>query len=197
RPCHEGTRVALLDTLHQWIDLPDAPRFLCLTGLAGSGKSTVAYTIASHYDRAPNTGNATTRLAASYFFAQNSSEINDGAVLFSTLALQLANCRTDLKTELLRSTENTYNLGPLSLDIQYQQYMEAMLPALSTTDRDVPRLLLVIDSLDLCPDRDVRRAVFSKLLDFADRGENVRVLITTRMDPALRQILSPACAKAQ
>ncbi|KIL60934.1 hypothetical protein M378DRAFT_903934, partial [Amanita muscaria Koide BX008] len=46
-PCFDGTRVALLREMASWVTSQDESRMYILSGLAGIGKSTVAYTIAS------------------------------------------------------------------------------------------------------------------------------------------------------
>ena len=50
--CHPGTRVDLLPEIYRWADKQDERRIFWLSGLAGTGKSTVARTVArSYYDK--------------------------------------------------------------------------------------------------------------------------------------------------
>ncbi|KIK93400.1 hypothetical protein PAXRUDRAFT_59272, partial [Paxillus rubicundulus Ve08.2h10] len=62
--CLPGTRLDLLARLAGWVDHPDVDQRICwLSGLAGSGKSAVAQTIAEKYA-------SQNRLAASFFFSR-------------------------------------------------------------------------------------------------------------------------------
>ncbi|KIL55588.1 hypothetical protein M378DRAFT_173515, partial [Amanita muscaria Koide BX008] len=81
-PCFEGTRVALLREMAEWVTGLDESRMYVLSGLAGIGKSTVAYTIAS---RAANLN----LLAASFFFSRDESDRKNAKKFFTTIAYQL------------------------------------------------------------------------------------------------------------
>ncbi|KAG6809410.1 hypothetical protein H0H92_000365, partial [Tricholoma furcatifolium] len=48
--CLEGTRVALLQHLHDWVQNPSGERALLLEGAAGKGKSAIAHTIAKQLE---------------------------------------------------------------------------------------------------------------------------------------------------
>lgn len=67
RSCLKGTRTAVMKQITDWIQSADAdaPRVLWLSGMAGTGKSTIAYTIAREYQEQ-------SRLGA--FFAFNRSD---------------------------------------------------------------------------------------------------------------------------
>ncbi|KIL56096.1 hypothetical protein M378DRAFT_89875, partial [Amanita muscaria Koide BX008] len=81
-PCFKGTRVALLREMADWITGPDGSRMYVLSGLAGIGKSTVAYTIAS---RAAELN----LLGASFFFSRDEADRNNAKKFFTTIAHQL------------------------------------------------------------------------------------------------------------
>lgn len=42
RTCHEGTRVEVLAQVKRWFQDPDLPSILWLSGVAGTGKTTIA-----------------------------------------------------------------------------------------------------------------------------------------------------------
>ena len=81
-PCFEGTRVALLREMVNWVISQDESRMYTLSGLAGIGKSTVAYTIAS---RAADLN----LLGASFFFSRDEADRNNAKKFFTTIAYQL------------------------------------------------------------------------------------------------------------
>ncbi|KIK53720.1 hypothetical protein GYMLUDRAFT_109289, partial [Collybiopsis luxurians FD-317 M1] len=63
--CTEGTRIDILKTIKDWVvDTSDCtPPVFWLRGMAGMGKSTIAYSICDHFDN-QDEGH---RLGASFF----------------------------------------------------------------------------------------------------------------------------------
>ena len=47
--CLDGTRVDILQRIREWASSSDSPNIFLLTGIAGTGKSTVARTIAEEF----------------------------------------------------------------------------------------------------------------------------------------------------
>ncbi|KDQ13224.1 hypothetical protein BOTBODRAFT_33830 [Botryobasidium botryosum FD-172 SS1] len=86
KTCLPSTREALLEDIWQWItssEPRDGAEILCLTGVAGSGKSAIAHTIASRcYDEG--------FLASSFFFSQDVAERNNPRKLLTTIARDIA-----------------------------------------------------------------------------------------------------------
>ncbi|KIL60087.1 hypothetical protein M378DRAFT_84150, partial [Amanita muscaria Koide BX008] len=82
--CFDGTKVALLREMGNWVTGQDESRMYILSGLAGIGKSTVAYTIA------PRTANPKLNLlGTSFFFSRDEADRNNAKKLFTTIAYQL------------------------------------------------------------------------------------------------------------
>src|ERR1700716_1506524 len=83
RICHPGTRQNVLKRIQDWIDNPSSTeRIFWLHGPAGAGKSAIAQTIA-HSCGQP-------KVVATFFFYRSDASRNDGNMLFTTLAYQLA-----------------------------------------------------------------------------------------------------------
>src|SRR6266478_540238 len=81
-PCFGRTREDLIADIETWIATGERSRMYLLSGLAGIGKSTVAFTIA---DRAQTAG----RLGASFFFSRDEAERSNTKRFFTTIAFQL------------------------------------------------------------------------------------------------------------
>ncbi|EIW85941.1 hypothetical protein CONPUDRAFT_160858 [Coniophora puteana RWD-64-598 SS2] len=79
--CLEGTRAQLLDTLCTSMERGDR-KLLWLFGEAGSGKSSVAYTVADRLRRKDH-------LAATFFFSLKHTDLNDTSLIYITLAYQI------------------------------------------------------------------------------------------------------------
>src|SRR6266567_2887019 len=80
--CFQLTREALKSDIQTWITTRPESQIYVLSGLAGIGKSTVAFTVA---DKAKKDGN----LAASFFFSRDEAELNNAERFITTVAYQL------------------------------------------------------------------------------------------------------------
>jgi hypothetical protein len=79
--CHQGTRVALLDTIMAWSAASDARHVFWLSGIAGTGKSTIARTVARRCADAR-------RPSASFFFVRSGGgDVASADKFVTTLAL--------------------------------------------------------------------------------------------------------------
>ena len=93
--CLAGTRECFLSEICDVLNNldEDAPRVCLLTGVAGSGKSAVAHSIARLYD-------GQKRLGSSYCFASSDAASRSPKNLFSTIARDLADHDPQYKSAL-------------------------------------------------------------------------------------------------
>ncbi|KAJ7883347.1 hypothetical protein B0H13DRAFT_1583951, partial [Mycena leptocephala] len=83
--CMDGTRVNIIGDLVACLtSTPDSFRVVILSGVAGSGKSTIAKTVATVLAKEKKT------LAASFFFSCDHTDRKEINHLAMTLAMQLA-----------------------------------------------------------------------------------------------------------
>ncbi|EJD41338.1 WD40 repeat-like protein [Auricularia subglabra TFB-10046 SS5] len=192
--CLPGTRTNLLERIHEWIDSTSMPRMLCLAGLAGTGKSTVAYTVAADYDALLRRfeGPLLHRLGASFFFSSASAAAGDGSQFFSTLVYQLALRDPSVRAAVVADPDVVREASSANVRVQYQRLLCA--PLLAVRRTDPCNLVIVVDSLDLCAS-DMRRGILEFLMDLVQRVSYVRVLLTTRSDYATRDLLLSASRK--
>jgi DNA replication protein DnaC len=88
--CLPDTRVDVLNEIRTWIDGQDGRCIFCLSGFAGTGKSTIARTIAREY-------NERKRLGASFFFSRGGGDTSHAGKFFTSIAVQLADTSLSLK----------------------------------------------------------------------------------------------------
>jgi hypothetical protein len=81
--CHRDTRVELLQEIYNWVDRQDEQCIFWLNSLAGTGKSTIARTVARRYFDQK-------RLGASFFFSRGGGDISHTGKFFISFAVQLA-----------------------------------------------------------------------------------------------------------
>ncbi|KAK2730815.1 g-protein beta wd-40 repeats containing [Colletotrichum kahawae] len=102
--CEIGTRVRIQDIIYHWTEDDSGEPLFWLAGPAGTGKSTIARTIADTLD-------GENRLVSGYFFKRGEQGRNDTIRLFPTLAAQLSEAIPAFKYCLHNLPETSLRLG--------------------------------------------------------------------------------------
>jgi hypothetical protein len=117
-----------------------------LCGSAGSGKSTIAYTIAQEWSHS----------GASFFFSKAQLSLRESRLVFQTIAFQLQTDYPILKAQISHALEDRSILTANS----ETQLRGLILDPISRTQADLPeRLVIVIDALDECEDNIITNVV--------------------------------------
>ncbi len=146
--CLPGTRVGVLQTISQWADGEGQQCIFWLSGMAGTGKSTIAKTIAGSYSQQG-------RLAASFFFSQGGGDAGNARKFVTTLAKQLADRVPLARPHIRRAIENNSTILSQTLMDQWSRLILKPLEELNVTDPYQP-YVMIIDALDECEDeRDI------------------------------------------
>ncbi|KAF7970122.1 hypothetical protein HWV62_24942 [Athelia sp. TMB] len=174
--CIPGTRTAILDELHHWINLPDGdtiPRLMVLTGVAGCGKSAISHTIAAYYARLK-------RLGSSVFFDRADQGRRHPGNLLSTVARDVANIDAQWRSELYNIIKS--NDGLRKTHSPARQMESFILEPAKVLGFCGP-IVIVIDALDESGDATSRRALLKCLAqNVSALPSNFRILITTRAE---------------
>ncbi|KIL59903.1 hypothetical protein M378DRAFT_168659, partial [Amanita muscaria Koide BX008] len=180
-PCFDGTRVALLREMTNWVTCQDESRMYILSGLAGIGKSTVAYTIAS---RAADLN----LLGASFFFSRDEADRNNAKKLFTTIAYQLCVYNETFAKAIgdVLLTERGY--AATTKDPQDQLQVLILDPLRSIVQSRARPILVIVDALDECDEDDVS-AVVEGLSQLVRDLPSFKVILTTRPLPYLDYFL--------
>ncbi|KAB8207373.1 quinon protein alcohol dehydrogenase-like superfamily [Aspergillus parasiticus] len=188
--CLPGTQTGVLKQIQSWVDNPEAPPIFWLHGMAGTGKSTIARTVAKKLSRMERLVDDKTLagkccLGGSFFFNQGDSDRNNPTRVFPTLAKNLAGSLPDLTDALCHAIEENDDIATKKIDDQWHELI--LQPLLDLQDRmlSCPTVVLVIDALDECQDRDSWGAnigtILQKFGELKDlKALKVRVLITSR-----------------
>ena len=162
-----GTRESVLDKAEKWTDDSKQPPIFWLHGLAGTGKTAVAQTIAERLF-------ADGHLGASFFCSRNSEDHSNLQLIFPTLAFQLAERYPELAPPLVR-------LLRTNSDITYQSLQEQMKKFLVEPLRSADiSTVIVIDALDECANEGVGPDILSVLGKLVRDIPKVKFFITSR-----------------
>ncbi|KFY27130.1 hypothetical protein V491_01015 [Pseudogymnoascus sp. VKM F-3775] len=178
--CLPDTRVDLLQEIYEWADEKNAQDERCifwLNGLAGTGKSTIARTIARKYHEQR-------RLGASFFFSKGGGDVSHAGKFFTSLAAQLAKTIPSLQKQICDAIVEQSDIANLSFLDQWRQLVLGPLSRLENFQRSY---VLVVDALDECEgDNDVQKIL--ELLAEARSLRTVRlqVFLTSRPEIPIR-----------
>ncbi|KAF8244588.1 hypothetical protein K440DRAFT_471685, partial [Wilcoxina mikolae CBS 423.85] len=178
--CLPDTRVDLLEQIMNWSNNPSDACIFWLNGMAGTGKSTIARTVARAW---ANEG----RLGASFFFSIGRDDVNHADKFFTTLAAQLANSLSSVKTYICEAIEKNPDIFQRGLGEQWKYLILQPLSNLKDVSLNSKLLILVIDALDECKgEEDIKLIV--KLLSKAKSLSTVRlrIFITSRPEVPIR-----------
>ncbi|GKZ21603.1 hypothetical protein AbraCBS73388_007504 [Aspergillus brasiliensis] len=147
--CLSGTREELLLQVNDWGCSSDGPCIFWLNGMAGTGKSTIARSVArSFQDKG--------RLGATYFFKRGEGDRGSARRFVSTVTRQLITAIPSLAPGVTKAIEDDPDISKRGFKIQFEKLL---LEPLSKLDEgpNVRRLVIVVDALDECDDeQDLR-----------------------------------------
>jgi hypothetical protein len=94
--CLPNTRTKLLDEITTWANSKDGKSIFWLSGMAGTGKSTIARTVAQTFS---NCG----QLGASFFFKKGEGERGNASRVFTTMAMDLVVHEPDMLPSIMKA----------------------------------------------------------------------------------------------
>ncbi|TDL13646.1 hypothetical protein BD410DRAFT_693818, partial [Rickenella mellea] len=135
--CLGGTREYLLSAVHEWVQSPTPPLFW-LNGLAGTGKTTIAHSVAEYYDERG-------QLGASFFFSRDQQDRRDTRQVISTIAYQLGKAYPEVEGLIATAIKNH---NPLHSNSQTQLRHLIIEPLSILPHPSSLPTVIVIDALD-------------------------------------------------
>ncbi|KAF9646738.1 hypothetical protein BDM02DRAFT_3063999, partial [Thelephora ganbajun] len=172
--CLKGTRGPILDKIELWARDPDKPPVYWFNGLAGTGKSTIAQTIAERIF-------ADGQLGASFFCSRDFQDRRDLKFIFPTIAVQLARNYPEFRMIFVPLVQSDPEVVHESL---YKQMDKLIARPLKESGIST---VIVIDALDECKDEEPASAILSVLGQFVSRIPKVKFFLTGRPEPRIRE----------
>ncbi|KAH7339070.1 hypothetical protein B0J17DRAFT_717490 [Rhizoctonia solani] len=175
RSCTEGTRKQVLSQIEEWLFDGDMPTVYWLNGMAGTGKTTIAYTFSERLEKRK-------RLAASFFCTRTSADCRNVTRIIPSIAYQLARYSTLFQSALCEVLGEEHDVGSKTAE---KQFGRLLLDPLTKAKNTMPdNLVVVIDALDECEDR----VGVETLLDILFRHASdmpLRFFVTSRPEPEI------------
>ncbi|KAI1124900.1 vegetative incompatibility protein HET-E-1 [Nemania abortiva] len=183
RTCQGNTRVELLREIHTWINDPEGKSIFWLNGMAGTGKTTIARTVAQ-------TAAEDGYLGASFFFKRGERERSGTSRFVSTIAAQLVVMEPAL-AKIIKSVLDKD--AKITEKLLLMQFKSLILDPLSNLAKKASTLLIVVDGLDECDqEEDVKMIIdqFFYISRFLKQSTRLRIFMTSRPDIPIRAGLS-------
>ncbi|KAG8725248.1 hypothetical protein FRC09_004461 [Ceratobasidium sp. 395] len=170
--CTPNTRVYVLEELRAWAQNDKSQKIYWLNGMAGTGKTTIAYSLCEQLEGAG-------KLAASFFCSRQLPSCRDVSLILPSIAYQLSSLSRPFRHELssvLKSSSDAHNR---TVDLQFDSLIVGPLRA---AQKALPvDMVIVIDALDECEDSDGVGDVLLALLQHA-LDIPIKVFVTSRPD---------------
>ena len=165
--CLKGTREGVLEDIEHWAEDFEKSPIFWLNGLAGTGKSTIAQTIAERLF-------ANGRLGASFFCSRGVEDRSNLQLIFPTLAFQLAQQYPEFRSSLIPLLQSNPDIVHESLLGQMEKFLVEPLQSADVST------VIVIDALDECKDDDPESAILLVLGQSVSDIPGVKFIITSR-----------------
>jgi hypothetical protein len=187
--CTPGTRVRILDDIITWANntSPGSPDVYWLFGQAGSGKSTIAYSVARRFESAGDPNDMIV-LGGNFFCSRQFEETRLSKCIIRTVVHHLA-----LKCKAFADQLSHVDFEAINQNVR-AQLKDLLIAPWQASKRDWspdplnPHYLIVIDALDEI-DGTGGSEFLRVLLEVIDKNENrlqgLKFLVTSRPDPNL------------
>ncbi|KAF1828216.1 hypothetical protein BDW02DRAFT_643534 [Decorospora gaudefroyi] len=180
--CLPNTRTELLDEITTWANNKDGKSIFWLSGMAGTGKSTIARTVAQSFA-------SREQLGASFFFKKGERERERGNAsrFFATIATDLAACEPDMLPAIKKTLDEDPTISHKALKDQFEKLiLQPLLGIEQARSRALARVV-VIDALDECEREADIRAILQLLAQAKDvRLVPLRIVVTSRPELHIR-----------
>jgi hypothetical protein len=173
--CMAGTRRQMLDDIMEWATVPsDSGNVLWLSGVAGSGKSTISTTISESL-------RGVERLGAFLFFDRNDQARSHPDAVIRTIAYWLALSNPHLGSAVSAAIRRDPAVVNAPLQTQFKCLL---LDPLQLAEQHIQGpIIVILDALDECGDPDSRLPLLSLLSEKLPKLPHfLRVFITSRCD---------------
>ncbi|KAI1663534.1 G-beta repeat [Pyrenophora tritici-repentis] len=178
--CLPNTRTELLDEITTWANNKDGKSIFWLSGMAGTGKSTIARTVAQLFA-------SREQLGASFFFKRGEGERGKASRFFTTIATDLAACEPGMLPGIRNTLDEDSTISHKALKDQFEKLILQPLSGIKQARSRALARVVVIDALDECEREADIRAILQLLTRTKDiRPVPLRIVLTSRPELHIR-----------
>ena len=184
--CSEGTRKGVLKQITNWIYNKNGHQIYWLNGGAGTGKTTIALTVADIISK------DSTIFSASFFCSRESEGRSDTKLIFPSLAYSFARRDVRLRNKIVQVINNSPDIGHA---LPKEQLSRLLIEPLRREGSRGP-ILLILDALDECTGGRAPETILTTLASEIRSVPFLKVFVSSRptsstndafADEALRQ----------
>ncbi|CUA72932.1 putative WD repeat-containing protein alr3466 [Nostoc sp, PCC 7120] [Rhizoctonia solani] len=176
--CTPGTRIGVLAHMNDWVSMsdPNAGSVYWLNGMAGTGKTTIAYSLCVELE-------SRHQLAASFFCSRLLPECRDVQRIIPSIAYQLAQYSFPFRAALFKVLEQDPDVHARAPSVQFKFLISK--PLLEARDTLPPNLAVMIDALDECENKESTRMILNALSNALDHP--IKFFVCSRPEPEIRE----------
>lgn len=182
RLCHPQTRIDVLDQIRGWIRDRDSKTIFWLSGPAGTGKSTISWTIANELTNQSGQPNPSSQvgivLGASFFFKRGEGDRGSSYRFFSTIIRQLVVNIPEIDHLVAKAIHSDPFIFDKDLSEQFDKLILAPLTTITST------FVVVVDALDECDNENHIRIIL-RLWSLLPRAR-LKLFLTSRPETPIR-----------
>ncbi|CAE6541303.1 unnamed protein product, partial [Rhizoctonia solani] len=175
--CTPGTRIGVLAHMNDWASMTHAGSVYWLNGMAGTGKTTIAYSLCTELA-------SKHQLAASFFCSRLLPECRDVQRIIPSIAYQLAQYSLPFRAALFKVLEQDPDVYTRMPSAQFQSLIS--IPLLEAQHTLPSNLAVMIDALDECENKESTRVILNILLSNAP-DYPVKFFVCSRPEPEIRE----------
>ena len=182
RGCTAETRKKILEDIKGWAVNPEGAKVYWMNGMAGTGKTTILYSLCEWLREKQ-------RLGGNFFCSRISSSCRNVNNIVPTLAYQLAQYSPAFRSALCKVLEKEPEASKLDVRWQFEKLVQGPMQEVKGAMRE--GVTVMIDALDECDGGEAFQLFLKTLLKLAV-DLPIKFFVTSRPEPVIREkMLAP------